>query len=182
MTTRFTIAALASAGLCLATVAHSQTKEAVILYNSVPVEVDLTRDGEIQRFKKERPDYLRGYVVDTKADLSRPIADMSSVEIKTEQGQEIEASDLYISFTPNDPGDMDAQSLDVLNSIVGNLRSDASKMVTLTASEMGDPSIQSQRLASCKRYVTTQGIANDRVITTLSKKVTDPDRITLKYQ
>ena len=39
------------------------TKEAVILYNSLPVKAEITTDGNVNRIISEEPDFLKGFTL-----------------------------------------------------------------------------------------------------------------------
>lgn len=164
----------------------AQTKEAVILYNSVPVEVEMDSEGDIKRFKQEKPGYLVGYKIDTKKgevatgpikEINRPAANPNSDLIGD--------GPVSILFSQGESASPSVTSLDLLNGVVARLRSKSNIDVILRAQQKEEDTsvrLQNDRLDSCKAYLENQGISPSRITTTLSDKVTDSNEVSISFQ
>lgn len=171
-------------GIMIVQVLYSQKKEAVILYNSVPVEVVLSNDGEIEQFKQEKPDHLKGYIIDTKPnDPGAAIADLTKLDNSSEFGDVISPQRQFLSFDTG-KNTLDAKSLDVLNAAMNRLKQEKNTKLIIKASNpesAAERSLNNERLESCKQYLLTQGIDSTRITTTLSPSVKVADRLTLTF-
>lgn len=161
-----------------------EKKETVILYNSVPVAVELDANGEISKFKSEKPGHLKGFIIDTKTgDASTAIADLTQNRKESEFGKPISPERNFLSFDSNE-NTLDAESLDVLNNAIARLKVESNTRLTIKASNPVDgiaKTLNNERLTSCKQYLLTQGIASSRILTTLSPSINSDDRITLTF-
>lgn len=159
-------------------------KDKVILYNSVPVEVEVDKDGNITKFKQEKKGYLKNYIVDTKPnDPAKAVADLTARRPESEFGKPISPERNFLSFDPGE-NTLDAISLDVLNKAIARLKSESNTRLTIKASNPLSESakqLNEQRLASCKQYLLTQGITSDRILTTLTQSIKSEERVTLTY-
>lgn len=169
-------------GLC-ATTLCGQTKETVILYNSIPVEVEIDNTGDIKRFKENKPNYLEGYTIDTKQRVDTDIRDITPV--RNSPADLLDDGPISIRF---DAGSVDSptmRSLDLLNAVAARLRSKTGLEAILRAPETDDPVLIEKRngqLASCKKYLIAQGISVGRITTTLSSKASDQDEVIITFE
>ena len=161
-----------------------EKKDKVILYNSVPVEVEVDKDGNITKFKQEKKGYLKNYIVDTKPnDPSKAIADLTALRPESEFGKPISPERNFLNFDAGE-NTLDAISLDVLNKAIARLKAEANTRLTIKASNpLSEQAKQlnEQRLASCKQYLLTQGIEDNRILTTLSQSIKSDERVTLTF-
>jgi hypothetical protein len=175
--------ALLTLSLYSATSLTAQTKEAVILYNSVPVEVEMDGTGDIKRFKKDKPKHLEGYTIDTRQRMDNEIRDVSPATNTTTDL--LNEGPVAIVF---DAGSVDSptmRGLDLLNGVAAKLRSKTGLTAVLRAPQSDDPEMikrHNGQLASCKNFLISQGIASSRITTTLSDSASNKDEVVITFE
>lgn len=161
----------------------AQTKEAVILYNSVPVEVEMDDTGDIKRFKEDKPKHLEGYTIDTRQRMDNEIRDVSPTTNTTTDL--LDDGPVAIVF---DAGSVDSptmRGLDLLNGVAAKLRSKTGLNAVLRAPQSDDPTLIKRyngQLTSCKSYLVAQGVATSRITTTLSDSATNNDEVIITFE
>ena len=164
--------------------AQQAKKDAVILYNSVPVEVELSANGDINRFLREKPNHLEGYIIDTKpSDPAKAIADLTDPNNAREFGSAVSPERDVIYFTEG-VNTLNAAGIETLEIAVFRLSTEKGTKVILKAAQTDDPSIDTlheQRLSSCKQFLLSKGIAVERIESTLTPAIKQPDRLTLTF-
>jgi hypothetical protein len=169
-----------------------ETKESVILYNSVPVRAEITKDAEIKRIIKEEPDYLKGFslkiqdygqFVDQDKTKVAATAEAENNEAgkMDEAGKTEEAVFVEIVF---DPGfaTLSDQSVDRLDAIIKRLKNEPDLTVLIRALSLKtDGSVTRNRLNSIKTYFKLRGIAQERVLIEKLQGDRDADEVKIFY-
>jgi hypothetical protein len=166
-----------------------ETKETIILYNSIPVRAEIANDAEVKRVIREEPNYLKGYslkiqdygqfvVQDTvrPAEMATDVSQDLKARITTEESEFIE-----IVF---DPGfaTLSDQSVYRLDGIVKRLKNDSALIVTLRALSLKtDGSVTKNRLNSIKTYLRLRGVAHGRVLIEKLQGDRDADEVKIFY-
>lgn len=166
-----------------------ETKESVILYNSVPVRAEITSDAEIKRVIKEEPDYLKGFSLKIQdygqfVDQGKPQVVTSAEDLSKETevtGKVEESGFVEIIF---DPGfaTLSDQSVERLDAVVKRLKNENTLNVLLRALSLKtDGSVTKNRLNSIKTYLKLRGIAQERVIIEKLQGDRDADEVKIFY-
>jgi hypothetical protein len=166
-----------------------ESKESVILYNSVPVRAEITSDAEIKRVIKEEPDYLKGFSL--KIQDYGQFVDQNKAKVTTdtetlpgenkETGEIEEAVFVEIVF---DPGfaTLSDQSVDNLDAIIKRLKNEPDLTVLMRALSLKtDGSVTRNRLNSIKTYFRLRGIAQERVLIEKLQGDRDADEVKIFY-
>jgi hypothetical protein len=165
------------------------TKESVILYNSVPVRAEITSDAEIKRVIKEEPDYLKGFSLKIQdygqfVDQGKAKVVTVTEALPSEQngtGKVEEAVFVEIVF---DPGfaTLSDQSVDRLDAIIKRLKNEPDLTVLMRALSLKtDGSVTKNRLNSIKTYFKLRGIAQERVLIEKLQGDRDADEVKIFY-
>lgn len=167
--------------LAVSAVAQQEgSDEKVILYNSAPVSVELNNEGEIVRFIEDRPEYMRGFVLDTPSDASTLAVNSNPEQAKSETSIDDRSFLLFEAGSQT----FDGQSLDLLNRAITRLRANPNISISLQAAPSADPSqtaLSEARLQSCKKYLSSQGIATNRIQSSTSTDNAYLNRIIITY-
>lgn len=170
--------------LSTAVMAQQAKKDAVILYNSVPVEVELSANGDINRFIKEKPDHLVGYTIDTKpSDPAKAIANLTDPNNAREFGSPVSPERDVIYFAEG-VNTLNAAGIETLEIAVFRLSTEKGTSVILKAAQTDNPAtntIHEQRLNSCKQFLASKGIPAERIQTMLTPAIKQAERLTLTF-
>jgi len=166
-----------------------ETKESVILYNSVPVRAEITNDAEIKRVIKEEPDYLKGFTlkiqdygqfVDQDKTKDTAVNEALPGENK-EAGKIEEVVFVEIVFEPGF-STLSDQAVERLDTIIKRLKNEPDLRVLIRAlSFKSDGSVTKNRLNSIKTYFKLRGIAQERVLIEKLQGDRDADEVKIFY-
>lgn len=166
-----------------------ETKEAVILYNSVPVRAEISSDAEVKRVIREEPEYLKGYslkIQDYGKFVDQSEVKPSQVVVDSSQetaGKTIIEEDGFVELV-FDPGfaTLSDQSVYRLDSVVKRLKNDAALFVTLRALSLkSDGSVTKNRLNSIKTYLRLRGVEQGRVLIEKLQGDRDADEVKIFF-
>lgn len=145
------------------------TKDAVILYNSVPVLAEISSDGEVKKIIRNEPDYLQGFVLKVQ-DYGQFLANQeklksdSSVVARSENSF-FDNDKEYISV-PFESGfaTLSDIAINKLDEIIAELNKNPSARVVIrTLSTQKDALIDKNRINSVRTYFKIRGIAQERL-------------------
>jgi hypothetical protein len=166
-----------------------ETKEAVILYNSVPVRAEITNDAQVKRVIREEPAYLKGYslkIQDYGEFVDQSEEKPSQVVVDSSQqtvGKTITEEDGSVEII-FDPGfaTLSDQSVYRLDGVVKRLKNDAALFVTLRALSLkSDGSVTKNRLNSIKTYLRLRGVEQGRVLIEKLQGDRDADEVKIFF-
>jgi outer membrane protein OmpA-like peptidoglycan-associated protein len=143
-------------------------KEAVILYNSQPVKVELSETGNISAFIGLFPGYMVGYkLLPTAESVNEPIITEKIVESAVDQnaGYAIVSSEtIELQYKPNF-ATLDKALINKLNVIAARLKLNPKLKILITAhtGSQNQSRLSINRLASAIAYLGIKGISPDRI-------------------
>lgn len=151
----------------------AQTKQGVILYNSVPYLAEYTEDGKVLKLIEKKPNYLKGYqLVPTSNSASTPLlaSDNQSVAPTSNVGKppSVSISRKFIDF---DGGKALLSDVSVkrLDAIIEYLATNPNDKVMIIAHRSDETDriyqLASNRIDSCKKYLEIKGVSNHQIIT-----------------
>jgi len=164
--------------------AHSQ-KQSVILYNSLPVKVELSEKGTIDAFIGAVPGYMDGYDISVQpievapTKVEEPIlpastrnADYAVVSVEKEE----------LRYKPNF-ATLDKSVISKLNAIAARLKADPNAKILLTAytTDKTNTKLTKNRLDSAITYLGIKGILSYRIQTDIQQSEALLDVINVNY-
>lgn len=143
------------------------TKEAVILYNSLPVKAEITSDGNVNRVISEEPDFLKGFTLKVQ-DYGQLVAQREEVQkvnpVASSQSYSINAGELAsVKFDP-DYATLSDETISTLDQIIALLKADNQAKISLeTISKLNTALISANRFNSIRTYLKIKGIDSNRI-------------------
>lgn len=145
------------------------TKDAVILYNSVPVLAEISSDGDVKKIIRNEPDYLQGFVLKVQ-DYGQFIANQeklksdSSVVARSEKSF-FDNDKEYISV-PFESGfaTLSDIAINKLDEVIRELnKNQSARVVIRTLSTQKDALLDKNRINCVRTYFKIRGIAQERL-------------------
>lgn len=164
--------------------AYTQT-EAVILYNSQAVKVELTENGQIQSFVGVVPGYMDGYDLSTNTveviptTIDEPIF---SESVRNADYSVVSTEHIELKYKPSFAL-LDKVIINELNKISARLKADPNAKILLTAhtSDKMKNKLTTNRLASAIAYLGIKGIQQDRIQSEVQRSDSMINIITVNY-
>ncbi|MBK6497939.1 MAG: hypothetical protein IPJ39_03885 [Saprospiraceae bacterium] len=143
------------------------TKEAVILYNSLPVKAEITTDGNVNRIISEEPDFLKGFtlkVQDYGQFVAQTEAPKKNDPVASSQSYSINAGELAsVKFDP-DYATLSDETISTLDQIIALLKDDNQAKISLeTISKLNTALVSKNRFNSIRTYLKIRGIDPERI-------------------
>lgn len=166
-----------------------ETKESVILYNSVPVRAEITSDAEIKRVIKEEPDYLKGYslkIQDYGQFVDQDKTNVAAVNesLPGEHKEAVKIEEAVFVEIVFEPGfsTLSDQAVERLDTIIKRLKNEPELTVLIRALSLkSDGSVTKNRLNSIKTYFKLRGLVQERVLIEKLQGDRDADEVKIFY-
>ena len=161
----------------------AQDKAAVILINSVPYNVLLSKKGDIKQIKGEATGHMKGFIRSAdEFDLpggSKEVAITSNLE----EGAAVRSDRSMIDFEPNYATLAD-NSEGILNQVAEGFKLSSQEKVMISAfksEESEDNSLYSNRIKTIRTYLELKGIPSSRILTEILVSSALKDKVSLTY-
>ena len=179
-----TTAFLFSLSLCIVTSSFGQ-KKTVILYNSQPVKVELSKKGSIETFIEVVPDYMAGYDLNTEVIEVVPTTVENPVlpEMSTNARYAIVSTEREELIYKEDFATLTRDVIGKLNAISAKMKADPNVKVLLTAhtTSYQNQKLTDNRLASATTYLRLKGIQKARIKTEIQQSESLANVIAVNY-
>lgn len=163
-------------------------KETVILYNSQPVKVELSKKGQIKSFIGAVPGYMEGFdmstsTLNTSASPEQPVIASTTTPIVQHEGYAIISNERIELDYRADFATLEKNTIDKLNAIAARLKSEPGTKILLTAHNANNEvsRLISNRLASATTYLGIKGIPQSRIQTEIQESSSLIDVIAVNY-
>jgi len=164
-----------------------QDNTSVILYNSQPVEVELSEVGKILNFYGLMPGYMEGYNLGNDiAAVDLPNDNFSSSYFddnsKNAEYDIVSQERIEIDFDSNF-ATLSNVAISNLNEVASSLKTKKHSKVLLTVYSLsGEPSkLLENRLNSASAYLNIKGVSSDQIATDINISTALVDKITINY-
>ncbi|MEE9439441.1 MAG: hypothetical protein V3V14_10610 [Saprospiraceae bacterium] len=151
----------------LAAVSVNAQKQSVILYNSVPINVNLTSDGDIAIFGNVVKDYMQGYELKPVAEIKGlDFQQIKFVSATKNAGYSIlSAERILLNYKPN-IATLDKSILTKLNLIAARLKTEPITRVLITGHYVSGNNLKviSNRVKSIKTYLKIKGVDLSKIL------------------
>lgn len=164
------------------------TKDATILYNSQPVEVQLSDAGRILAFYGIVPNYMEGYELGPAKSVQQPIAASADIDPTfTSDSQNanydvVSRERVDLSF-PSDFATLSKETIASLNEVSQLIRTSQYAKVLLTAYDFGNgpQKLIQNRLNSVVAYLNIKGLSSEQIITEVRQSDALADTVTINF-
>lgn len=164
--------------------AFAQSKSAVILINSVPYNVVISSEGEIEEIKGEAKNHMRGYFkskeeFDIKTDRSIVIES----RVDADAGLSVRASRSFVSFQPGVVAITEVNE-NVINEALKTFSLESDDKILITAfksSEEEGNKIADSRLSSMKAFLKAKGIPDQIIETEIVVSAALANQVSITY-
>jgi len=167
--------------------AQSQ-KDATILYNSQPVEVQLSEAGRILAFYGLSPNYMAGYDLGPSKATQQSITDIQLVEpgfTNSSQNAEYDVvSRDRVDLSFNDGfATLSQSTIGQLNEVSKKVLAEGYAKVLVTAYSSAEKSekLLQNRLNSVITYLNIKGLSSDQVVTEVRESAALTDTVSINY-
>ena len=161
----------------------AQDKNAIILINSVPYNVVVSKDGEIKEIKGEARGHMKGYkksadafdipVSDRTIDIASDVAEGSSV--RNERSM-VTFQDAFAT--------LDDAALLVLNEVANSFNPVSGEKIMISSfkpSEGDSNTLFTNRIASIRTYLELKGIPISKILTEVVVSPALKDKVSITY-
>ena len=142
------------------------SKKAVILYNVVPLSVELVNDGTIKTIYGRADHFFKGYQL---VQRDRYFSEEKSDILEEKYDDVIVSTDIkYLSFN-NQVATLNKETIQLLDEIKNALFQNPERKVMLTPYKINESSktqviLLKNRLASCLSYLDIMGVSKERIV------------------
>ncbi|MBK8516407.1 MAG: hypothetical protein IPL55_09025 [Saprospiraceae bacterium] len=165
---------------------NSQTKEAVILYNTKPVLAEITLTGNVNKIIKDEPDFLDGFTLKVQ-DYGQFISSEPQItdgKTTTAVLMNVPESSDFLNI-PFESGyaTLSDDAITKLDKLVNYLKlNTGQKLIMRTLSKFADSALNTNRLNSIKTYLKIKGLSPDSIrFETLSGNV-DVNEVKISFE
>ena len=142
------------------------TKKAVILYNVVPLSVELVNDGTIKTIYGRADHFFKGYQL---VQRDRYFSEDKAEVLEEQYEDVIVSTDIkYLGFD-DQVATLNKTTISLLDQIKNTLFQNPERKVMLTSYKINEGSkreviLLKNRLASCLSYLDIMGVSKDRIV------------------
>lgn len=145
------------------------TKEAVILYNSLPVKAEITSDGHVNQIISEEPDFLKGFTLKVQ-DYGQFVATQPKLVVESDntlpgsQSYTVQSKEAAsVRFTPS-YATLSDEAIASLDGIIAILQAEPNTKVNLeTITRLDSGLVSKNRFNTIRTYLKLKGIDPDRI-------------------
>lgn len=161
------------------TISFAQSKKTVILINSVPYNVVLSPDGEIEQVNSEAKNYMRGYIKSKEEFIFE--SEVASSDIL--EGTSVRSERQLLVFEDG-YATMNESNTAILDKIADNYVPGKSEKLLISAfkpSESAGKTLYENRLSTIKTYLELNGVPSNAISTEIVVSAALKDQVSITF-